>query len=196
MVNDDILTVLKNAVNNGESLENAVAIAVNSGYNQREVYDTAKFLGGGTISSLEPRAEEHLVMPAQKNILGMPKQSLKVEQIKNISPNESAQIKQAISPQNYLARPPQSTQQQVQQLYQQQPPKQPSIGQYSSSLQLPKSSQPLQPMSLSQQLNQIGPKKPNYTKEIILIIILLILIGILISTFIFKDAILKFFSGL
>ena len=51
MVNEDIVTALRNAVNNGESLDSAVQIMINSGYDQREVYEASQFVGGGVINN-------------------------------------------------------------------------------------------------------------------------------------------------
>lgn len=46
---------------------------------------------------------------------------------------------------------------------------------------------------LSKELEKIGPKKPSHAKEIILLIVLLMLIGIFTLTIVFRDNILKLF---
>lgn len=50
--------------------------------------------------------------------------------------------------------------------------------------------------SLSNELKQIKPAGESYVKEIILIIILLILIGVLIASFVFKEQIIAFLNSL
>lgn len=51
MVNEDIVTALRNAINNGESLDSAVQIMINSGYDSKEVYEASQLIGGGVISN-------------------------------------------------------------------------------------------------------------------------------------------------
>lgn len=52
MVNEDIVTALRNAINNGESLDSAVQVMINSGYDSKEVYEASQLVGGGVISNL------------------------------------------------------------------------------------------------------------------------------------------------
>lgn len=52
MVNEDIVTALRNAVNNGESLDSAVQIMINSGYDSKEVHEASQLIGSGVISNL------------------------------------------------------------------------------------------------------------------------------------------------
>ena len=54
MTNEDIITALKNAINSGESLESAMQIMVNSGYDLREVREASRFVSQGVISDLNP----------------------------------------------------------------------------------------------------------------------------------------------
>ncbi|MEK6872705.1 MAG: hypothetical protein AABW90_01680 [Nanoarchaeota archaeon] len=51
MVNEDIVTALRNAINNGESLDSAVQIMINSGYDSKEVYEASQLVGSGVISN-------------------------------------------------------------------------------------------------------------------------------------------------
>ena len=50
------------------------------------------------------------------------------------------------------------------------------------------------PQQLSTDINRIGPPKKSHAKEIILLVILLILIGVLILTIVYRDTILGWFS--
>ena len=49
MVNEDIVTALRNAVDKGEPLESAAKIMINSGYNPREIHEASQFIGGGIM---------------------------------------------------------------------------------------------------------------------------------------------------
>lgn len=66
MVNEDIVTGLKNAVARGESLQNAIQILINSGYNPVEVNEASRYIQGGVISDLEPKKDEYLMMIQNK----------------------------------------------------------------------------------------------------------------------------------
>ncbi|MEK6860066.1 MAG: hypothetical protein AABX54_04600 [Nanoarchaeota archaeon] len=70
MVNDEILTALKNAINHGESLDLAVNVMINSGYSPKDVNEAAQFLGQGATSYMQPKPDENLAMPSQKNFFG------------------------------------------------------------------------------------------------------------------------------
>jgi hypothetical protein len=192
MVNEDIVTALRNAVDRGESLENAMRMLVNSGYPPNDVQDASKFVSFIPISN-------------NKNILDMPEKKIL---IKN-NPIQPAQIQQ-IQPQILPPKlPPPNSLQQIQQFSNQNP-------KYPAAQQLPQrtptnneikseiSSKPSQipryppqqlimPAQIQQQAQET-PKKPSYTKEIILLIILLLLISILIATILFRSKILSFFS--
>ncbi len=70
MINEDILTSLKNAIERGETLQTAVIIAINTGYNPREVEEAARFLGQGGVIEIEKISQEQLLaMPDQKKVL-------------------------------------------------------------------------------------------------------------------------------
>lgn len=57
MVNEDIVTSLRNAVNNGEALETAMNTLINSGYDSREVEEASQFISGGVMPSLQTDRE-------------------------------------------------------------------------------------------------------------------------------------------
>ena len=132
MVNEDIVTALKNAINNGEALDTAVQIMINSGYNSKEVYEASQFVGSGVINSFG---------------------DLQSQQQNQIQPT---------TPQPLQQYPIQQIPIQIQ--------------------------QPIQTSQINKQ-----PKK-SYTKEIILVIILIILMGVLGATIFFRERILGFFS--
>ena len=54
---------------------------------------------------------------------------------------------------------------------------------------------PTQSQTLTQQLQGIRPKKKSYFKEIMLVAVLLVLIGVLTITILFRQTILGWFGG-
>lgn len=71
MLNEDIITALRNAIEYGESLQQAIQVLINSGYNPREVQETSQYIGGVT-SKLQPEEDEELAMlgkPRKKSII-------------------------------------------------------------------------------------------------------------------------------
>ena len=66
MVNEDILTALRNSIERGESLEKSVKILINSGYNPKEVQEASKFVSSGIIYN-EKKPDENLIMPNKKS---------------------------------------------------------------------------------------------------------------------------------
>jgi len=66
MVNEDILTSLKNAIEKGETLESAMQTLIVSGYNAREVQDTANYIGTGVVHIEKFSQDRMLTMPSQK----------------------------------------------------------------------------------------------------------------------------------
>ncbi len=191
MVNEDILTALRNAIEHGESLQSASGILINSGYNAREVQEASVYMGTGVI--IQERANEQLVMPANKSAYNpRMQQPMPVQQIQNPIPQKPnytsqdiMQIKQEISSPLMPAPAPR-----YQQAFTYQ---QPSTYQNPQPPQSYPSPSYYNQQSLSNQLSQIGPRK-SYTKEIVLLIILLILIAILIGTILFRGEIINFFS--
>jgi ATP-dependent Zn protease len=61
MVNEDIITGLNNAIVRGESLQNAIQILINSGYESSEVYEASKYVQRGLIPDLETGKKEYLL---------------------------------------------------------------------------------------------------------------------------------------
>ncbi|MBS3093416.1 hypothetical protein J4456_02440 [Candidatus Pacearchaeota archaeon] len=185
MVNEDIVTALRNAVNKGEPLEDAVRVMINSGYNPQEVEEASHFVAGGVSRILEPKKEEQFLpqkipptftKPLQnQNPIPLQKNYQQLPQLLQVSQTNQQQISQQSI--NQIPQTFQQTQQNIQQTPQQTWPQQ-AIQQ--------------------QQINQVPkekPKKKSYWIEIILFIILLLLIGVLTATVVFKDQILAVLSG-
>ncbi len=186
MVNQDILTSLKNAVERGQSLESAINIAISSGYNPREVEEASQFIGG-VSSRLHVKSDEELTMPSQKTKISpaIPSQA-QIQQ-------EAQKIKQQVS------EPPAIQPPDIQTM----PTPQPKPVQEPESIQPQVKTEPVLPQKTQQQDLQTTPtlskkqkiKRQSYTKEIVLLIILLLLIGILVFTIFFREKILGWFSG-
>jgi len=193
MVNEEILTSLKNAVESGESLKDAIALAINSGYNPKDVQEAAQFVGGGVMNSFQPMPNEQLTMPSQKNTLqSSQSQQIKesnfqsMQSTKNYVQQNNQAIKQNISDGSVLS----SYSSQQNPYYS--PDQSPSTSQSQSDPYfLPQSN----PDTLSNQLVTMSPPKQGYTKEIALLVVLLVLIGILIGTIVFREKILTFLSS-
>src|SRR3989344_2718204 len=166
MVNETIITSLQNSIARGESLTNAKQIMINSGYDSSEVEEASHYMGGNITQNFQPRESEQFITPGQKGVLQKPYMQ-----------NQNAFQNRQLPSQN-----PTFLQQ----------------NQYLSNNQLLPQTQPLQnstkEQSLAQKERQMQKPRKSYTTEIILTIILLFLIGILITTFVFKDQILDFLS--
>jgi len=179
MTSEDIIVALRNAVNKGEQLSAAMQVMVNSGYNPIEVNEAAKYVGQGVIPNLQPNQEE-LAMQQRRGTIPPNQQPPQ--------PNQQSAIQQQAQ-QNIPGQPNQ--------------PLRPNLQQPGMQVQPPSQQQPMQqqtPVSTTQTFKQqvqqqIPTKKKSHTKEIVLVLILLFLIGVLASTIFFRDVILGFFSG-
>ena len=210
MPNEEIVSALKNAIDHGESLQSAVKIMVDSGYNFQEVQEASKFIGGN-LSMQELTQEEQLTMPEEKKNLvskfkswvknknqEQPTSTMQAQQPQTLQPQQSMQQPQSPQqPQQSMHQLPQHSQQitqtQIKQSFQnpiQKPPQQQILRQVSRPIpQLI-----LRKGKLSREIQKIKPTGQGYKKEIILLIILLVLIGVLITTIVFKNTILGWFA--
>ena len=102
MVNEDIVTALKNGLAKGESLEQAKQIMINSGYNLKDVEEASSFVGG-ISNDLQPRPDELLVMPSDKKFLK--KQDKKFQEKKPDIPTPSPKQPSITSEQPLLQGP-------------------------------------------------------------------------------------------
>jgi len=202
MPNQEIVTGLKNAIDHGDSLQNAMQIMMNSGYNPAEVQEASKFFGAGIIGAYQPKPEEQLTMPNKKpGVFSRLKPGAKkAPPIQSPQPQiQQAQTKQPIQQIPQTKQPIQITQPQIQQSQIQKPMQQ--IQTTQPPIQQSQIQQPMQALQsqqnskpLTKQLKGIGPKAKNYAKEITLVIILLVLIGVLVTTILLKDTIIGWFA--
>jgi len=176
MVAEEIVTSLRNAVDHGDSLENAMQLAISSGYNSRDVQEAAQFVSGGAINfNLKPG--EQLSMPAQKKLIsGNPVANQMTQQNKFLQP-----LNQPITNQiNTIRQDDQAIKQNIS---------------YGSIYSSPSNQQIQSSPSFYNEVSSIQPRE-SYGKEIVLFCFLIFLIGVLISSFLFKEQILIFFSKL
>lgn len=216
MVNEDIITALKNAVEHGESLESAIAVAINSGYNPREVQEAARFIGQGAINMENMSKDEILTMPNKKGFFSKVFGSKKPESQPLPAPKPLQPLKPA------PMKPPQQS---LKSLYQAQPPQPPlqSRQSFQQPASIPRPAQqyyqaqaiPIrrlssqEPQQSKQQIKldietdypakpltiQLStPQKKSYIKEIILFVLLLILVVILVITIRYRNEVIRFFS--
>lgn len=233
MVNEEIVTALRNAVEHGEPLQDAMQIMMNSGYSPIEVQEASKYVGGGALHLQQANPEEHLVMPLQKSRISniafwrnknpaqqQPVQQPQIIQTQQFPPQQPRQQFQAQQPiqqpqmQQLQTQPlpvqqnQQQFQQQIKQTQQfqqqttqlvQQPQnqiqfQQPKVEQFPVQQIPPPFTTQQSSLPLAKQLEKIKPPRRGYLKEIILLVILLLLIGALIATILYKDTILRWFS--
>ncbi|MEM0465767.1 MAG: hypothetical protein QXW97_03650 [Candidatus Pacearchaeota archaeon] len=198
MVNEDILTSLKNAISRGESLESAMATAINSGYNQKDVEEASQFISRGIISNYREKNGESLVMPSKKSWFLKKPLISKKEPLQNPIPDIPK-----ITPPDYTSPKYSSVQVPVQKK---------TISPALSVNKIVPEKQIIQEVQIQKPAEQFGqfqsvtssnttsfskqdlPKKQSYIKEILLLIILLLLIGALILVIKFKEQIVNFFS--
>jgi len=196
MVNEEIITGLRNAVEHGDSLQDAMQIMMNSGYSPQEVQEASRYIGG-VLHSQQPTPEEHLTMPEQRSTM----QKMAFWKSQKPQPQQyQQQVQQKSQMQQQIQQPAQQNQfQQQKPQMQSLPPSQSQQIQQSQqeeqfSVQQPYEPQVQQSVPLAKQLEKIGPRKPSYVKEIILLVFLLILIGVLVATILFKSTILGWFA--
>lgn len=171
MINGDILTALKNAVEHGESLDYAKKVLINSGYNSKEVEEASRFVGRGVIPNLQSRPDDILIpkIPQKKGFFQIfkkqaPEKNPKVYTQESIK-YDAQKIKEEISPEPIEAT--NSSDEDVS----------------------------LEKTDFQEETEVVRPAR-QYLKEIILLIILIFLTGVLITTLLFKEKILQFFSGI
>lgn len=189
MVNQEITTALKNSVERGESLKTAMQIMINSGYNAQEVQEASKYIGGAQ-ANIQIKPEEQLTMPEKKSFMSrFKKKPVKTSKpipqpVQKVKPVQGpVQQPQLISP------PPKQNmyKQEARQIRKQITEPNPMLPKVEISNQEEK-------VPLAKQLNKLVPKKHGHGKEIFLLIILLVLIGLLIGTIFLKDTIIGWFS--
>ena len=58
MVNEDIVTALKNAVERGQDLESTMQVMISSGYNPKDIKEASNYIGGLT-GNLQANPDEN-----------------------------------------------------------------------------------------------------------------------------------------
>src|SRR3989344_4699532 len=159
MVNEDIITILRNGIERGESLEVCKRIAINSGYNPREVEEASHFISRGTMTNLKQQNPLDLIMPNKKSF-------------------------------SFFKRKPKEN---VDMIKKESPPL-PILQNKSINKEYDDNREQYKVMQSKNQIELNKPIKKGFTKEIILFILLLILVGLLILTVVFRNRILEFFS--
>jgi len=186
MPNEEIITALKNSLDRGESLQTAMQIMVNSGYNPQEVQAASKYIGRAPVN-MQAKPGEQLTMPEKKSFFSRFKRHQTKPVIKQAIPQQPVQ---QIPPAQPLQLPATtqrvSPKQEARQIRQQITEPKPILPQVEISDQ--------EEVPLAKQLNKLTPKKHSHVKEIMLLIILLVLIGLLITTILLKDTIIGWFS--
>ena len=66
MVNEDIVTLLRNAIARGDTIENAMRILIQSGYPPNEVSDASRYVGQGIIPQLQESQPPKFTPPIQQ----------------------------------------------------------------------------------------------------------------------------------
>lgn len=191
MVNQEILTALRNAVEHGETLDNAMKVMINSGYNPKEVQEVSQYVGRGIIRELETKPDEELTMPEEKKgFLGLFKRKKKK---RNLTEEEKV-LKEPIPQSQSTIKP--SADQATHAIVKQMPRKQTAQEikqQIASTKPQPKMAAKAAEDQKQEQKNK--PKKRTHKKEIILLTILIVLIGLLGLVLFFRNSILGFFTG-
>ena len=204
MVNKEIFKALKNAIDRGDSLEEAIQIAVNSGYDMREVREAASAFSKNGIN-IQQNPSEELAMPSPRRFFSRVAKSgirepppVPKRQIFEIQPPTQ---KEQIQLQQRREQPAQTQQfPQVREQLQQRREQPSQTQQFPQVRESPKQMKPLTLHSQNTKTPSFNQDKPKskekgWFKEILLLVILLFLIGFLVLTILFKDSILTFFSG-
>ncbi len=169
MVNEEILSGLKNALERGESLKKAMMTFFNSGYKKEEISEAAKVLENYRP---EVQSQQPPFQPTTQPQSPVPSQPIQ-------HPYQS--------PQQFPQQPqffPQQPQGQFPQPFPQQP------------IQQPYPQQPYQQYP-NQGVSSYGePDKKNKTVVFLLIFVLVFLVGLLVTIFLFREELVNFFSGM
>ncbi len=185
MVNEAILEALKSALTRGESLKKAMMTLYNAGYKKEEISEAAKSINeSGFVAQAQQTQPQQVQEPAKKG----------KKQKKSKQPQPPPQVSaQMLAPGQQLS-PQQPAQVQPQQAMQQQVPLS-QVPQQQAQQQL---IQPQQPGQAPQRVSGYGqpPKQSGKTIIILLGFLLLLLVGILVTIFLFKDELISFFNNL
>lgn len=163
MVNHAIVEGIRNAVFRGESLKQAMMSFYNAGYDRDEIEQAAKAFQEGIVSGTQPAAKKQ--QPIQKQI----------------TPKQKTQIKQQATKVSSYGKPKQKKPGFFARLFKKKPE---SLEKRKQKLLKP------QPKKVSDYKEKKPTKQGIFAKKwfvITLIVVFIILVGILISLFLFKD---------
>ena len=189
---NDILGGLRLALSRGQSLENAMQSFYNSGYTKEDIEEAARALKEG---GLQPSVQLQIISQQtpqikpsqQQTIYNYPTQSQQPTQfsqpILRIPPKFSQPSQPTQKPQ--MAAPPQKPQNILQPI----PASRPSTAPIPPPAQIQK--QPANPKQIVSNYGSVDQKKGTDWIAIILISILVVLLGILVAVFFYKQELLK-----
>ena len=66
MVNEDIITILNNSIIRGESIQQAMQILINSGYDKQQIYEASNYIQRGVMTNLD--SNQNINLNAKENI--------------------------------------------------------------------------------------------------------------------------------
>jgi cobalamin biosynthesis Mg chelatase CobN len=179
MVREELIGVLKNAVERGESIENVIQTFINAGYSSQEVNEAASYLNMGN-ARVAGKLENSQITNQQQTI-------------------QVQQIQQMQEPQQSLPQLPQQNPQYFPQQAQQQSTQVQYIPFQQAQQQATQQAQQAQPQIQQQQAMQQMPVQGNKEKTkrkipgviIFLIVLLIILIGFFAFFYFFGENILS-----
>ncbi len=192
MVNEAILGALKSALARGESLKKAMMTVYNAGYKREEISEAARSINEEGPSPQAQPIQQAAAIPQQpataqtlapaKKLSRKEKKSKKAkESAKSTQKPQTIQQPQALQQVQPSTKQLQGTPQQVQQ------PQTPQQVQ-----------QPIPGQGVVQKVSGYGQPPTTKSKTMIILLgfILLFLIGILVTIFLFKEELLNFFNNL
>jgi len=180
MVNEEIIGGLKSAIDRGESLKKAMMTFYNAGYKKEEIEEAAQFF------NQHPSLPQAQISQPSSAYSQKPKENFfgkifekKNQEQKSVPIQSSApQIPQAVIPD--ISKAPKSVSQPTQ-----------IVSNYGENQIIQQPSSPVQKVS-----NYGNEDVKDRVAIIILVVVLIFLVGILASVFLFKQEITNFLSGL
>jgi FtsZ-interacting cell division protein ZipA len=193
MVNEAILGALKSALARGESLKKAMMTVYNAGYKREDISEAARSINEeGSLPQAQPIQQENTTQPK------------KPATIKTLTPSKKLSRKEKKSKKAKESDKPTKQPQIIQQpqaLQQVQPSTKQLQGtpQQAQQPQTPQQvQQPIPGQGVVQKVSGYGQPPTTKSKTMIILLgfILLFLIGILVTIFLFKEELLNFFNNL
>ena len=195
MVNEAILGALKSGLVRGESLKKAMMTVYNSGYKKEEISEAARSINEeGSLPQTQPIQQATAIpqQPATAQTLAPAKKLSRKEKKSKKSDKLKPQSQVIQQPQALQQVQQQGTPQQVQQPLQQ--VQQP----HGTPQKIQQQAQPIPGQNVVQKVSGYGQPPTTKSKTMIILLgfLLLFLIGILVTIFLFKEELLNFFNNL